>query len=698
MVGLALGMYLGSVSVRFADGVNRAVSGLVGAYEVVAPVVVFLVVAPALGQLVANRDGRPFIGRAMIWLAFNWLLACVWGAAFTALVFGMPLLPRGTTGPWEAATTSLSALFYTLVYSKLFLALYAGIGLALLARRRRHLLSAVERCTAGLEVAGGYFATVVPLLMLAVGGYVVSLPRTLLGELNLSNRTAQLQPVSLVGAEIDVRTPEGMLFFYLVIALLTGAATIIWHLSLLARTKRVYPAFSLRHYFRRYWLKLNPLLFTTCSESLAAPLNLFLARTHFPEVPAAVRRFSIAAGASIDQNGTRITAFLVAGAVAALLGLPLSLIELLAAIPLVMLIGLAIPGIPGELVLFAGPLSTLFGVDATIVPVFIALYAGLQFGFPDSFRTCVNSSDRLPVMMLVTKLLGAQRPTHDEVLVAAAGESMQPVAAPAVRSLPELHPRPRRLVARPRLRDREVRWIFKRAEPLALLHVVLNSSAGDRFGRRLLECLEDPVAMDAVNRLAEDNGVSDAGRYVSAKLRHGLVRTVSAGAGNATALVRTQLGDRALNALIALERRIGAAAVATISQADLGTNCLRLFLRLYTGNGKTASTVAGRATTAYSWERVSELTMFLPRGIEALAAIEMLANAGLLIYDDAKQMLMLPSVRARAFYQYLIALGLLMKHHGQENSPQQHRRKRRLATDGQAWTDSASVQKETVPS
>ena len=322
VVGLALGMYLGSVSVRFADGVNRTVSGVVGAYDVVAPVVVFLIVASALGQLVASRGGRPFIGRAMIWLTFNWLLACVWGAAFTALVFGMPLLPHGTAGPWEAVTTSLSALVYTLVYNKLFLALYAGIGLALLARRKRHLLSAVERCTAGLEVAGGYFATVVPLLMLAVGGYVVSLPRTLLGELNLSNRTALLQPVSLVGTEIDVRTAEGMLFFYFVIALLTGAATILWHLSLLARTKRVHPAFSLRHYFRRYWLKLNPLLFTTCSESLVAPLNLFLARTHFPEVPARVRRFSIAAGASIDQNGTRITAFLVAGAVAALVGTP----------------------------------------------------------------------------------------------------------------------------------------------------------------------------------------------------------------------------------------------------------------------------------------------------------------------------------------------------------------------------------------
>lgn len=683
VVGLAFGMYLGSVSVRFADGVNRAVSGLVGAYDIVAPFVVFLVVAPALGQLVANREGRPFVGRAMTWLAFNWVLACVWGAAFTALAFGMPLLPHGTTGAWEAVTISLSSLFYTLGHSKVFLALYAGIGLAILARRRRRLLSALELCAAGLEVAGGYFATVVPLLMLAVGAYVVSLPRTLLGELDVSSRTGQLQAVSLVGIEIDARTPEGILLFYSVIALLTGAATIIWHLSLLARTKRAHPAFSLRHYFHHYWLKINPLLFTTCSESLVAPLNLFLARRHFPEVPAEVRRFSITTGASIDQNGTRITAFLMAGAVAALLGLPLSFTDLLMAVPLVMLIGLAIPGIPGELVLFAGPLATLFGVDAATLPVFMALYAGLQFGLPDSFRTCVNSSDRLPVMMLVTKLLGARRETRDRASAAEAGEAIQPVAAPAVGPLPELQPRPGWVVARPRFRDREVRRIFKRAGALARFHVALNSPAC-----RLLESLQDAVATDSVSRLAEDTGLSATGRYVSLKLRYGLVREAETGGGN-RALVRTELGERALNAITALERRIGAEAAAAISEADLGPNCFRLFLRLYTDGGKEASIVDGRSTTAYSWERVSELTMFLPRRIEALAAIEMLANAGLLIYDDAKQMLTLPSVRARAFYQYLTALSLLMKRKSQQSSPEQQRPNSGLAMGVHAWTDSA---------
>jgi len=81
------------------------------------------------------------------------------------------------------------------------------------------------------------------------------------------------------------------------------------------------------------------------------------------------------------------------GLVAELLGIQISFLQLFFSIPLVFLIGYGVPGIPGELLLFAGPMTIILGVDPAIAPVFLTLYVGLQIGLPDSFRTGANSTD-----------------------------------------------------------------------------------------------------------------------------------------------------------------------------------------------------------------------------------------------------------------------------------------------------------------
>jgi Na+/H+-dicarboxylate symporter len=62
-------------------------------------------------------------------------------------------------------------------------------------------------------------------------------------------------------------------------------------------------------------------------------------------------------------------------------------------IPLIFLLGYGIPGIPGELIIFAGPIAIILGLPQDVVPVFLALYVGFQIGLPDSFRTGANSTD-----------------------------------------------------------------------------------------------------------------------------------------------------------------------------------------------------------------------------------------------------------------------------------------------------------------
>jgi len=60
---------------------------------------------------------------------------------------------------------------------------------------------------------------------------------------------------------------------------------------------------------------------------------------------------------------------------------------------MVFLIAYGVPGLPGELILFAGPIAVLINIPETVLPIFLVLYSGLQLGLPDSFRTGNNSTD-----------------------------------------------------------------------------------------------------------------------------------------------------------------------------------------------------------------------------------------------------------------------------------------------------------------
>ena len=106
-----------------------------------------------------------------------------------------------------------------------------------------------------------------------------------------------------------------------------------------------------------------------------------------------MRRIVIGAGSVLCTNATLICVVILTGLVAAVLGIPLSLIELLLVIPVAFLISFGIPGIPGELLLFAGPISMVLAIPPEVSPIFLALYLGLQIGLPDSFRTGGNTTN-----------------------------------------------------------------------------------------------------------------------------------------------------------------------------------------------------------------------------------------------------------------------------------------------------------------
>ncbi len=195
-----------------------------------------------------------------------------------------------------------------------------------------------------------------------------------------------------------------------------------------------------------------------------------------------------------------------------------------------------------------------------------------------------------------------------------------------------------------------IKKIFVKAEEIAELHAATTSSRGDRFRARLLHALESKMDRAEVQKIAEETGLREYRRHLNKLTKFGLIRAESTAEGEQ--IERTQLGEQAVNAQRAFERRLGIEEAKLVYDASLGTNSFRLFLRIYSSEkGIDWDKLKARFTPA----EIGRLSLFLPRSIEGISAIDKLNEAGLVVYEDDGFIYVRPR-RARGFYQYLRSL------------------------------------------
>ena len=403
VVALAAGILMGTASSQLSNTVTSAASAFIDVYGYGAPVLIFIVLAPALSRIFSTRREGTFGIYVVSWLAVSKVLAMLWAVAFTAVIFGIPLVPDHAVSAGDALSQTVRSLLSTLVGSQFFWAIYVAIATGVVAIRVKPIATLLEKGVSGVEHAGQYLQPLIPAFMFAVGVYVQALPNQLNDQIGLNATATSFQTVEILGLSMDANTTAGMVTIYVVGALLVGVAASVWHVAILALAKLRDPRFSLRDYFTNYWVKAYPLLWSTSSESLATPLNLYILSKRAPYVKPTVRRLVAGAGSVLCTNGTLISVFILLGVVAAILGIRLSLLELLLCIPVAFLISFGIPGIPGELLLFAGPLAVILAIAPEVTLLFLALYLGLQVGLPDSFRTGANSTNNFVYCILLNK-------------------------------------------------------------------------------------------------------------------------------------------------------------------------------------------------------------------------------------------------------------------------------------------------------
>lgn len=198
-----------------------------------------------------------------------------------------------------------------------------------------------------------------------------------------------------------------------------------------------------------------------------------------------------------------------------------------------------------------------------------------------------------------------------------------------------------------------IKGIARSAEQIADVHATLTSPRGDFFRRRLLHLLSGGgLPQEEIENLRKEFGLEESERHLNKFIGYHLIEPISV--GGKAGYHRTRLGEQAINAVRELERRIGEERATKIFQSALGTNSIRLFVKVY-GSPKEPQ----GEDIVFTPLEIGQLSTFLPRTVEGIAAIDKLDAAGLVSYLDDGNVHVNPR-RSGAFYYYLRRLYQLL--------------------------------------
>lgn len=195
----------------------------------------------------------------------------------------------------------------------------------------------------------------------------------------------------------------------------------------------------------------------------------------------------------------------------------------------------------------------------------------------------------------------------------------------------------------------QIKKIYEEANLVMDLHTTLTSARGNYFRRTLLHNLSSGVSKDELKLLSEESNLEEYVRHLNKLMKFKLVRAPSDGDDK---YIRTELGERSVNAIRGLERGIGENMAKKIFEASLGPISLRAFLRIY---GQKKDFEFTLKEGKYSVLEVAKLFAFIRRGIDRVSAMDKLDDAGLFEFRDDEFIYFEPR-KAREFYRYLCVL------------------------------------------
>ena len=428
VLGLVFGMLMGTLLPSASVGTS-VLEQILDGYGTIAPVIIYVLLAPSLLRILRHDGpggGSAFTFHAVLWYCKQRVLACLFAVVLASAAYGLPFRNHVDLTLGDALRSSLAQLASLAARSHYFYAIYAAVLSAVVLRRSRSSwVRRLARVPEVLEVFGQGLIYIVPILTLLCGIYVVSLPGFLHNQLR-GGADPAIGSVFLFGRQLNTNSSTGIFATYLAVALLTGVVCSLWHSSLLLRARSHTDGFSIRHYIKHYFVKIYPLVWSTCSEILGYPASLHLMGKLYPRVGSSVSRLAVGLGSVTNINGTLICCLMLLPAVCEMVGVPVSSVDLLLCLPVIYVIGFGVPGIPGELLLFAAPIMQILGVPAPLQPAFLLTFVTLQIGLPDGIRSGFNVTDGCPCVLLLNGAYARRFQRSEELALVAAVEDALP--------------------------------------------------------------------------------------------------------------------------------------------------------------------------------------------------------------------------------------------------------------------------------
>jgi hypothetical protein len=401
--GLVIGLLFGS---QFGIGafIGAAAQKLVGVYEIAAPVLVFAILGPSLLKLLRHDRGelQRFSVFAVAWFSVLRLGVCVAAALVVAFVYHLPLSVAVGSGPSATVAASMSWNSLLILTENRYLLTFviACLSAYLLRGRSGILVDYFLRMPDFIEAGGNLLTRLTGLFGFLVGVYIISLPDILLTSIH--HIGGNLRPLEFGWFQIETGTAQGLMQVYLAVTALTAVLCLALHAFLVTWARLRISGFTVRGYLAGYLLRVYPLIWSTGAESLAIPTNLATLRRYGRGIPDALRDLTVGFAATLNLNGTLICCLVLIPAVCATIGHPLGIVTFLSCLPVIFVLGYAIPGIPGELVIFGDPITQALGISGSGRDLFLLLFLGWQIGLTDAFRSAGSATDCVPATLLLT--------------------------------------------------------------------------------------------------------------------------------------------------------------------------------------------------------------------------------------------------------------------------------------------------------
>jgi len=391
-ISFGAGVFLAQISSTFADISNVIISHFFFGLEYLAIAALLVILAPNVANLLHERKKSNGFSTLFLTIFVGFRgVAVLWAIIFSALIFGLPLFGGGSFENY----TEFSE-FKTILTSKFFIAAYISTTIGIIGYKEKRVKKYLNITLEKMEDFGKVLEYIIPVILFMIGGYLFTLPKEVNNHMSRQaslsefSETLTAEGTTLFGLNLSLNSPGDIILIYIIGALLTLLSTHIYQAVRISALKKIINGFSIRKHTKDYYLNVYPLAWATSSESISMPLNMNLIKKHYKRVKKAPRRLATGLGAYLNIEGTVQCVVVLAVLVSVLLGYTPSIMSLLLALPIIVLLGFAVPGVPGELVIFAFPLMALLQIPEVIAPVWLALYVSLQIGLPDSFRTSIN--------------------------------------------------------------------------------------------------------------------------------------------------------------------------------------------------------------------------------------------------------------------------------------------------------------------